>query len=83
MGELVELLGFYTHKKVIDETRIADTYNFTLQFHGTLSDMQPEDDSMWPPLETAIRDQLGLELSDTKVPLQVVVIDHIEMPSSN
>lgn len=81
--DLAGWLQFYLGKRVIDQTGITGTYNFTLQFHGTLSDMQTEDDSMWPPAETAIREQLGLELRDTKAPQQVLVIDHIEMPTPN
>jgi uncharacterized protein (TIGR03435 family) len=81
--DLAGWLQFYLGKRVIDQTGITGTYNFTLQFHGTSSDMQPDDGSMWPPLETAIREQLGLEFRDTKAPLQVVVIDHIEQPSPN
>lgn len=81
--DLAGWLQFYLGKRVIDQTGISGTYNFTLQFHGTLSDMQPEDDSMWLPVETAIREQLGLELKNTKAPQQVLVIDHIEMPTPN
>lgn len=83
MDNLVESLLFHTHKNVIDQTGITGTYNFTLQFHGTLSDMTPDDGTNWPPLETAVREQLGLQLKETKAPMQVVVIDHIEMPSPN
>ena len=83
LGSLAGSLQFTLGKRVIDETGITGTYNFTLQFHGTLSDMQAEDDSTWPPVETAVREQLGLELKDTKAPLEVLVIDRIEMPSAN
>ena len=76
-------LQFYLGKRVIDQTGVSGTCNFRLQFHGTLSDMQEEDDSMWPPVETAVREQLGLDLKDTKAPLQFLVIDQIEMPSPN
>ena len=81
--DLAGWLQFYLGKRVIDQTGITGTYNFTLQFHGTLSDMQPDNDSTWPPVETAIREQLGLQLKDTMAPLQVLVIDHIEMPTPN
>lgn len=76
-------LQFYLGKRIIDQTGITGTYNFTLQFHGTLSDMGTDSGSTWPPVETAIKEQLGLQLRDTKAPLQVVVIDHIERPSPN
>jgi uncharacterized protein (TIGR03435 family) len=80
---LAEWLQFYLGKRVIDQTGIAGTYNFTLQFHGTLSDMETNDESTWPPVETAMQEQLGLQLKSTEAPLQVLVIDHIEMPSPN
>jgi len=83
MGDLDEMLRFLLRKSVIDQTGITGTYNFALQFHGTLSDMEADDGSMWPPVETAISEQLGLQLRDTKAPAQVLVIDHIEMPSPN
>lgn len=83
MKDLVGMLQFQLGKKVIDQTSIFGTYNFTLQFHGTLSDMEAYKESTWPPVETAIRDQLGLQLRETKTPLQVLVIDHIDRPSQN
>lgn len=83
IANLVGMLQFHLHKSVIDQTGITGTYNFTLQFHGALSDMETDDESKWPPIETAIQEQLGLQLKDTKAPLQVLVIDHIEMPSPN
>jgi uncharacterized protein (TIGR03435 family) len=83
VGDLAGWLQFYLGKKVIDQAGITGTYNFTLQFHGTLSDMGTNDGSMWLPVESAVKEQLGLQLRDTKAPAQVLVIDHIEMPSAN
>ena len=82
-AELANMLQFYLRKRVIDQTGITGTFKFRLQFHGSLSDMETDDGSMWPPMETAIQEQLGLQLKDAKAPIQVVVIDHIEMPSPN
>lgn len=36
-----------------------------------------------PSLFTAIQEQLGLKLEATKGPVQVLIIDHVEMPSEN
>jgi uncharacterized protein (TIGR03435 family) len=82
MDRLAKVLELWLRKSVIDQSGLTGTFNFDLKFHGTLSDMAPDDGSMWPPVETAIR-ALGLELKSTNVPLNVVVIDSIEMPSPN
>jgi uncharacterized protein (TIGR03435 family) len=34
-------------------------------------------------LFTAVQEQLGLRLESTKVPVQVLVVDHIERPSED
>lgn len=82
MDRLAKVLELWLRQSVIDQTKLADTFNFDLKFHGTLSDMAPDDGSMWPPVETAIK-ALGLELKITNVPMNVVVIDSIEMPTPN
>ncbi len=43
--------------------------------------MPPADSG--PSIFTAIQEQLGLKLESTKGPVQVLVIDHVEMPSEN
>jgi uncharacterized protein (TIGR03435 family) len=82
MDRLAKVLELWLRKGVIDQTGLTGTFNFDLKFHGILSDMTPDDGSMWPPVETAIR-ALGLELKSTNAPQRVVVIDSIEMPSPN
>jgi len=82
MGRLAKALELWLRTGVIDQTGLTGTFHFDLKFHGMLSDMAPDDGSMWPPVETAIR-ALGLELKSTNAPQKVVVIDSIEMPSPN
>jgi uncharacterized protein (TIGR03435 family) len=36
-----------------------------------------------PDLFTAIQEELGLKLTSTKAPVDVLVIDHVERPSAN
>jgi len=57
---------------VVDKTGLAGNYDFTLK---------------WTPVEnqaaifTALEEQLGLKLETQKLPIDVLVIDHAEMPS--
>ena len=72
---------FLNGRTVVDQTGLTGKYDFTL----TWSD-QPvgaEDGADVPSLFTAVQEQLGLKMVAMKVPVEVVVIDHIERPSEN
>jgi len=92
-GSLVFLPEIDSHI-VVDKTGLAGTYDFTLHFAmermavpcassstGLCHTMAPDADT--PSLFTALQEQLGLQLVLTKAPVEVVVIDHIELPSEN
>jgi uncharacterized protein (TIGR03435 family) len=91
MSSLVVMLTQITGRTVVDKTGLAGEYDFTLNWTpeiaatpspGTDSAAPLPDDS-GPSLFTAIQEQLGLKLESTKGPADVLVIDHIEMPSEN
>ena len=67
---------------VLDDTSLNETYNFSLEFTRP-QDTRPRQADSPPDLFTALQQQLGLELHATKAPVEVVVIDRIERPSSN
>jgi len=77
------LTGQFGHP-VADKTGLTGRYNFDLKTYQTrASDRKDEETNPWPPLETAIQDQLGLKLVTSHGPVQVLVIDHIELPTEN
>jgi uncharacterized protein (TIGR03435 family) len=78
-------------RNVIDRTGITGRYDVTLKWtpvtitapmNGGAEGTAPPADS-GPSIFTAIQEQLGLKLESAKGPVQVLVIDHVEMPSEN
>lgn len=79
MKSLAAMLAHPLDRPVIDKTDIAGNYDIKLNFapDGSI-------DSPYPSIFTAVQEQLGLKLEPQKVPVQVLVIDHLEqMPSPN
>jgi uncharacterized protein (TIGR03435 family) len=65
-------------RPVIDQTRLTGRYDFTLEWSNTLAGQA---DSTAPSIFTAFQEQLGLKLDSTKAPVDVLVIDHVELPT--
>lgn len=90
IGMLAEILerqaelGGGQGRTVADKTNLHGLYDWTL--HWTPLQVQPGEapnDSNWPSLFTALQEQLGLMLEPAKAQVEVVVIDHIQLPSAN
>jgi uncharacterized protein (TIGR03435 family) len=80
---LATMLQRATKIPVADETGIIGSYDIKLQY---ARDLGPEldQDATLPSLFTALRETLGLELKAQKVPMQILVIDHIDrVPAAN
>ena len=79
-------------RPVVDQTGLSGRFDFELkwtpdefQFSGMGIKVPPPGDNpnAPPDLETAMRDELGLNLVSTKAPVEVLVIDKVEKPSAN
>jgi len=79
-------------RPVVNQTGLTGKWDFILRFDGTPYESQfpgmpahplAADDTNAPSLFTAIHEQLGLELKAQKMPVPVLVIDHVEKPSPN
>ena len=81
----------FLDKPVVDQTGLKDRYDFDLkwtpedsQSYCRVAPASSRDDPSAPPgLYTAIQEQLGLKIVQTKAPVQVMVIDKLEKPSDN
>lgn len=71
----------------MDQSGLAKRFNFTLLWTADefqISALAGEDRSAGdaaPGLFTAIRDQLGLRLTATKADVDVMVVEHVELPN--
>jgi uncharacterized protein (TIGR03435 family) len=65
---------------VVDQTGLTGEYDLTLHWAPGNT---PAPDSSEPPLFTALQEQLGLKLELKKVPIETIVVDHIDRPSPN
>jgi uncharacterized protein (TIGR03435 family) len=92
MAQLVQFSENRTGNPVVDVTGLTGTYDFNLDFASagqsgpaSAASSRPPDtvDDPTPPFIVAIQ-TLGLKLEPKKIPMDVIVIDHIEkVPTEN
>lgn len=69
---------------VVDKTGLTGKYDFTLKWTPDMGQgADPPAADAGPTLFTALQDELGLKLQPTKAPVDVIVIDHVELPTAN
>lgn len=79
MPWLAAMLQQVMQEPVADETGLAGSYDVNLHFAPDV-----ETESALPSVFTAVKETLGLELKARRVPVQWLVIDHVEeMPTAN
>jgi uncharacterized protein (TIGR03435 family) len=92
MPELASTFGNFPviNELVVDRTGLTGRYDMSVRFQPemVLSPFAPPapgpvEFSEFPPIRVAIRQQLGLRLVQTRGPVDVIVIDHVERPSEN
>lgn len=81
MTILAESLAEILDRIVVDKTGIEGKYSLNLKWtpDGTVADSDQAPLSIY----TALQEQLGLKLEPQKGPVEVLVIDRVEMPSEN
>jgi uncharacterized protein (TIGR03435 family) len=85
-GTMAQLVAWFSNangvdRPIVDQTGLAGHYDFTVEWSNPLAGDSL--DSSAPSIFAAMREQLGLRLEPRRAPLEVFVIDHAEMPSSN
>jgi uncharacterized protein (TIGR03435 family) len=67
-------------RPVIDQTGLEGRFGFTLMFSSFNTVPHVSDN---PSIFTALREQLGLKLESARGPVELLVIDSVERPTSN
>jgi uncharacterized protein (TIGR03435 family) len=91
MYEFASFLSTRTRGLVVDRTGLAGP--FAIEMTAAPSFVPPEvladrllrgsAPDYGPPLDFALREQLGLTLESTQVEVNIIVIDRVERPSEN
>jgi len=90
--DLPSLATFLTRlgsdKPVIDKTGLTGYFNLELDMSKIMETAQsgggpPSNESIFDAAVSAIEDELGLKLTPTKAPVEILIIDHAEKPSGN
>jgi len=76
MASLADLLSRFMKAIVIDKTGMGGAYHFDLRWTADESNAERTQDV--PALPEALQETLGLRLEAQKIPVDVVVVDHME-----
>ena len=81
---LINMIRNLTGNPVIDKTGLTGLYDIKLEWApDTLTTTSLEATNDRPFLPTAVQEQLGLRLTLTKGPVEVLIIDSVERPTPN
>ena len=83
MSQLVRYLAPQVQRVVIDRTGLSGDWDLDLTFTPPqlAAGANAPLDTDTPPLFTALQEQLGLKLEPARAPVDVVVIDRVELPT--
>jgi uncharacterized protein (TIGR03435 family) len=82
-SSLASFAGGDLDRPVVNMTGLTGSYDFQLMWMPEPETTSDQTDSSRPDLFTALTEQLGLKLEPKKDSMEVLVIDHVEMPTEN
>ena len=85
MPAFASALALFVHRPVLDRTELAGEFDLDMYYAPDFAlgpDTAPPT-STAPSLVTALREQLGLRLEAGRAPVEVLVIDRLQLPTDN
>lgn len=88
ISAIERLLSTIVERQVTDQTALSGTFDLKLEFRpddfsGRAKPVPGATNSTAPSIFTAVQEQLGLKLVQTKGPVQILVINHAQQPNPN
>jgi uncharacterized protein (TIGR03435 family) len=84
LESLCQILEFEFERPVLNRTGLSGTFAVRLQWASERAPKANQaDDTSLPSLFTALQEQLGLKLESINAPVDIFVIDDVELPSEN
>jgi uncharacterized protein (TIGR03435 family) len=83
MAQLADMISRQLRQPVADMTELQGVFNLTLTYTPEMGEEKAEGEA-GPSIYTALQEQLGLRLEGRKIPVDTVVVDHVERtPTDN
>jgi uncharacterized protein (TIGR03435 family) len=83
MEQFAELLGSQIRQPIVNATGLRGKFDFVVSWSFAATRPNAPPDSS-PSIFSAIQEQLGLKLESKKIPVDTLIVDHIERtPSEN
>lgn len=84
MTQLADLLARSLGEMVVDKTGISGIYDFEIRWSNNDRNSTGNEAEALPTLFTALQETVGVRLQPQKVPVDVIVVDHLErVPTEN
>jgi uncharacterized protein (TIGR03435 family) len=84
MANFANWLGTRLDRPVVDKTEATGVFDIKLEFSIQENQGAEVDVTAGPTIYTAIQEQLGLKLVAQKLPVEILVVDHLEkVPTEN
>jgi uncharacterized protein (TIGR03435 family) len=84
LAHFADWLGTRMDRPVVDKTDVKGAFDIKLEWTMDENTSGDGDPTAGPTMFTALQEQLGLRLVAQKLPVEIVVVDHVErVPTEN
>jgi uncharacterized protein (TIGR03435 family) len=83
LSQLLNPLSQLVQRPIVDRTGLQGGFDYELRFVPERLQAGASPDASGASIFTALQEQLGLKLEPVRAPVQVLVVDHVERPTSD